>query len=87
MFSFSDIVFDFAVVFLVAILVQNLYAGYLCEDVQSLSPQTKNPRYPVITLPQTNSRPHTLPIADAYFKNILKSLLSIVVVNNSLYII
>ena len=41
---FSNIVFDFAGLFLVAILVQNLYTGDP-EGVQSLPPQTKKPRY------------------------------------------
>ena len=42
-FFFSNIVFDFAGLFLVAILVRNLYTGYPCEGVLSLPPQIKNP--------------------------------------------
>ena len=44
-FFFSNIVFDFAGVFLVAILVPNLYTGDPRECVRSLPPQTKNPGY------------------------------------------
>ena len=40
-----NIVFDFAGLFLVAILIQNLYTGDPCEGVQSLPPQTKDPGY------------------------------------------
>ena len=42
--NISYIVFDFAGLFLVAILVQNLYKGDPSEGLQSLPPQTKNPR-------------------------------------------
>ena len=42
--NFSNIVFDFVGLFLVAILVRNLYTGDPCEGVRSLPPQTKNPR-------------------------------------------
>ena len=41
----SNVMFDFAGLFLVAMLVQNLYTGDPCEGVWSLPPQTKNPRY------------------------------------------
>ena len=37
---FSNIMFDFAVPFLVAILVWNLYTEDHCEGVRSLPPQT-----------------------------------------------
>ena len=37
--------FDFAGLFLVAILARNLYTGDPCEGVWGLLPQTKNPRY------------------------------------------
>ena len=45
MFLFSNIVFDFAGLFLVAMLVRNVYTGDPCEGVQSLPPRTKNPGY------------------------------------------
>ena len=41
MLFISKIVFDFAELFLVAILVRNLYTGDPCESVRSLPPQTK----------------------------------------------
>ena len=44
-FFFCSIVFDFAGLFLVAILVQNLCTGDPCEGVRSLPSQTKTPRY------------------------------------------
>ena len=44
-FFFSITVFDFAGLFLVAILVRNLYTGDLCEGVRNLLMQTNNPRY------------------------------------------
>ena len=48
----SKIVFDFAGLFLVAILVQNLYTGDPREGLRSLPPQTKNPRYgPALSFP------------------------------------
>ena len=44
MFLFSNIVFDFAGLFLVAMLVRNVYTGDPCEGVRSLPLQIKNPR-------------------------------------------
>ena len=40
MFFFSNIVIGFAGLFLVALLVRNLYTGDPCEGVRSLPPQT-----------------------------------------------
>ena len=45
MFFFSVIVFDFAGLFLVPILVRNLYTGEPCETMRSLPLQTKSPSY------------------------------------------
>ena len=46
LFFFSNIVFDFAGLFLGATLVRNLYTGKPC--VRSLPPQIKNPRYGLV---------------------------------------
>ena len=50
-----NILFDFAGLFLVAILIRNLYTGDPCEGVRSLPPQTKDPRY----VPEYTKAPFT----------------------------
>ena len=49
---FLNTVFDFALKFLVAILVRNLYKEGHCEGVRSLPRQTKSPWYGPDSVPQ-----------------------------------